>query len=350
VVGRAYYSPAVAAVRELPTQSTRVVPTIFWQPLRSMATPKDAKRNPVRQLMLIFFVWKTLLHILTALCPGPGYDTSALILIDPSVSRHENFSTSSWSDRLVLNLFRWDALYFIKAAERGKVHEQEWAFSWAYSWLLGFVGQQPALNGGSKPVLQRYIVAGIVASNICHLLSVVVLFRLVTITVGSPRRRRVAFLGATLHIMTPASLFLSSPYAEAPFSLLNMTGMLLYAHSGTLARKQQPSAREDAYKLGSGLLFGAATLMRGNGLLSGLILLYDVARFLPQVSSMRFTVHDVRRIIVTCMAGGIVAVGFVSPQYLAYTEYCTGEGGFDEPPWCHRTIPSIYSWVQSHYW
>jgi phosphatidylinositol glycan class V len=90
---------------------------------------------------VVFCIWKVILLILAAFCPGPGYDTSALILIDPSVDRHKNFSELSRHDRLTLNLFRWDAVYFVKAAERSKVHEQEWAFSLAYSKLLSFVGR-----------------------------------------------------------------------------------------------------------------------------------------------------------------------------------------------------------------
>jgi phosphatidylinositol glycan class V len=206
------------------------------------------------------------------------------------------------------------------------------------------------LNGIRVFGLRRYIVAGIVISNACHLLSVLVLYQLLTITVGSGLRHRIAFIGAILHVMTSASLFLSAPYTEAPFSLLNLAGMLLYAQSRALGQTRLCSVREDAYKLGSGISFAFGTLMRSNGLLSGLILLYDVARFLPRVVSMQITAHDVRRAAITCMSGVIVALGYVWPQYLAYTEFCTGDRALDGPPWCNKTVPSIYSWVQSHYW
>jgi phosphatidylinositol glycan class V len=198
--------------------------------------------------------------------------------------------------------------------------------------------------------LRRYIVAGIVTSNVCHLLSVIALYQLLAVTVESRQRHRIAFVGATLHVMTSASLFLSAPYTEAPFSLLNLTGMLLYAQSRAIARTQPSSVREDAYKLASGIVFAFATLMRSNGLLSGLILLYDAATYLPRVVSMQLTMHDVRRIVITCMSGVIVALGYAWPQYLAYTEFCTGDRAVDAPLWCKKTIPSIYSWVQSHYW
>lgn len=94
-----------------------------------------------RHLILIFCSWKILLLGLTAFCPGPGYDTSALIMLNGSIDRHETFAALPRIGRLSLNLFRWDALYFVDAAERGYVHEQQWAFSWAYSHLLRVLGQ-----------------------------------------------------------------------------------------------------------------------------------------------------------------------------------------------------------------
>jgi len=204
--------------------------------------------------------------------------------------------------------------------------------------------------GDVDSALRHYIVAGIVTSNLCHLFSVLVLYRLLTVSVGSQQLHRVAFVGAVLHVITPASLFLSAPYTEALFSLLNLTGMLHYARSRTIAHDALPSIWEDACKLSSGMLFALATLMRSNGLLSGLVLLYDVARYLPRVISMRLTVHDVRRIIVTCVSGSLVALAFVWPQCLAYAEFCSLDGEPAGRPWCKRGIPSIYSWVQSHYW
>jgi phosphatidylinositol glycan class V len=107
-----------------------------------MTTAKDGRRGHLRLLILVFALWKALLLTLAVFCPGPGYDTSALILVDPNADRHEFFLKSSRPHRLTLNLFRWDALYYVGGAQRGKLHEQEWAFSWAYSWLLGLGGQR----------------------------------------------------------------------------------------------------------------------------------------------------------------------------------------------------------------
>jgi hypothetical protein len=113
----------------------------YRQEQRRMATTEERDKDCYKRLAVIFLLWKAVLLTFAAFCPGPGYDTSALILLDPSVARHESFSDLTRRQRLTLNLFRWDALYLVKAAERGKVHEQEWAFSWAYAWLLSFAGR-----------------------------------------------------------------------------------------------------------------------------------------------------------------------------------------------------------------
>jgi phosphatidylinositol glycan class V len=195
--------------------------------------------------------------------------------------------------------------------------------------------------------LHYYILAGIIISNVCHLLSVLVLYRLFSVVLEPQQRRTFPFIAAVLHVLTPAALFMSAPYAEAIFSLFNFTGMLLYAQSNSLADAQKPSIQHDLRMLSSGLFFAAATLMRSNGLLSGSIFLYDIAGFLPRTLSAQLSLRDVRRIIISCAAGIMIGLGFIGPQYLAYARFCNG---LESRPWCEKTPPSIYSWVQSYYW
>jgi hypothetical protein len=94
-------------------------------------------QGQARRLIPLFMAWKALLILLAVLCPGPGYDTSGLILLSHGESHRDQFQSSSFLDRLALSHVRWDALYFVKAAQRGYVYEQEWAFSRAYSLILG---------------------------------------------------------------------------------------------------------------------------------------------------------------------------------------------------------------------
>ena len=254
--------------------------TNLVMPHFTMAAAKASDRT---QLVLVFFVWKALLFLLPAFCPGPGYDTSALVLTDASTNRHANIEFSSRFDRLVLNLFRWDALYFIRAAERGLVFEQEWAFSPAFSRLLSVTGQcektrvsslagidtNIVISGNSQSSIQYYIIAGIIVSTTCHLLSVLVLYRLLTLVTGAGRQQiRIPFVASVLHILTPASLFLSAPYAECLFPILNLTGMLCDAESKAAAKPASISYQELAYNFSSGISFAVATTVRSNDLLT----------------------------------------------------------------------------------
>ena len=92
--------------------------------------------HSLKLLAQAFFAWKAVLLVFAVLAPGPGYDTSALIALNPGHLRHTELTSWSTLDRLSLNLFRWDSLYFVKSAQRGYIFEQEWAFSWAYSMII----------------------------------------------------------------------------------------------------------------------------------------------------------------------------------------------------------------------
>lgn len=188
-------------------------------------------------------------------------------------------------------------------------------------------------------------------SNICHLLSTLVLFHLLNTLLGPQQNGRLAFVASVLHILSPAGMFLSSPYAEALFALLNFTGILHYVQSTTWnGLNRPPTLREDTLMLSSALFFTLATWIRSNGLLSGSIYLYDVAIRVPKLLGCKLHSNDIRRLSVTCIAGVLLAIGSVIPQYVAYREYCVDIPPSYIRPWCYKTIPSIYTWVQSTYW
>jgi GPI mannosyltransferase 2 len=96
-----------------------------------------ALQGESRRLITIFVVWKSILLLLATLSPSPGYDTSGYILFNNGSSHEKSHVSLSVIQRLALIHLRWDALYFIKAAQRGYIYEQEWAFSRAYSLILG---------------------------------------------------------------------------------------------------------------------------------------------------------------------------------------------------------------------
>ena len=109
-------------------------------------------------------------------------------------------------------------------------------------------------------------------SHSAHILSVVVLFHL-TSAVFPSSSSRLAFTAASLHIVSPAGLFLSAPFAESSCALLSFVGCLLFTKS--LGGIKPINASQDALVVLSGVAFGIATTFRSNGILNGLLLLEE---------------------------------------------------------------------------
>lgn len=185
----------------------------------------------------------------------------------------------------------------------------------------------------------------ILIAHVAHLFSVIVLFKL-TLAIFGRASRRIAFTAAALHIISPAGLFLSGPYAESSCAFLSLAGCLNFAKS--FGSDGRPSASRDLLLILSGIMFGAATTFRSNGILNGLLLLEEAVRVLLRLKD-GLKVETLRRLLASGIGGLFVAAGFLLPQLVAYQEYCGGRSQ-DRRPWCGRTPPSIYTFVQEHYW
>lgn len=171
------------------------------------------------------------------------------------------------------------------------------------------------------------------------------------LTESKVKRSRMALVTASLHIVGPAGMFLSAPYAESLFSFLNFFGFWLYSKTLIRDRSEMSGIIRGVLMLFTGINFGVATTVRGNGLLSGLILVYDAVRSVSLILCSCDSKHNIQVLISVCLSGGLMACIATLPQYLAYSEYChAGSTGEDGRPWCSQLIPSIYAWVQKEYW
>ena len=195
--------------------------------------------------------------------------------------------------------------------------------------------------------------AGLIVAHVCHLLSVLVLYRLsslVLLRLSKPGHPCMPFIAAGLHVISPAGIFLSAPYSESLFSFLSFSGSCLYAESA-MERPKGKFSLGSCKLLASGLVFGIATMVRSNGLLSGLIFAYDATWRLGTLYLSAQPFGKLLGVVPTLVAGSLIAVGFVVPQYVAWLEYCTDNSAAETlRPWCKKRVPSIYAWVQSHYW
>ena len=314
--------------------------------------------RPYLSLTLLFLAWKSLLLCIAITSPGPGYDTSTHLLDETGILFDGHASWHSWS-YLAKKLVRWDAIYFTQIARRGYVFEQEWAFGWLHTRILAFFSRA-VTRGDGVPQTETVALMGMLLGHACHLGSVFVLYAL-TLQVwgwrGNGKVQILALVSAALHVLSPAGLFLSAAYAEGAFALCNFVGLWLFV-------KGKTHYADGKDVLGAEMLFlaaaawGTATMMRGNGLLSGLVLVYDAierVRILMQSIQMKSTNRIVirttlQRLTVVIFCGILMGVVAVFPQYLAHNEYCAKVSPEDRRPWCFSYAPSIYGWVQKEYW
>ena len=160
---------------------------------------------------------------------------------------------------------------------------------------------------------------------------------------------KISFLAACIHIISPAGIFLSAPYAESSFSLLNFAGCYLYAKAKPSTCVQ--NGKGDALIIFSGILFGVGSTFRGNGLFSGLILVYDAVSSISKIVHSADIKANVRKLLVVSLSGVLMGCIAILPQCLAYKEYCTKSNAESVGrPWCSNWVPSIYAWVQKEYW
>ncbi|KAL4932262.1 DUF409 domain protein [Aspergillus undulatus] len=317
-------------------------------------SPKRARvldpNQPVRSLSIAFWLWKAIVLVVIISCPGLGYDTSSSLLPYQGNGSVDVISaeTKHASLSLPLKFVRWDSIYFAHIGQIGYVFEQEWAFSYAYCHLVSTLSSFLFRSNDSSGAV-GFAVAGVALSHLAHYLSVLALYRLSVNVFGhaSERTRLVSFLSAALHIVCPAGAFLSAPYMEPLFSFLNTTGFYIYSSSQVDLSKGN-SSLSHAKLLLSGCFFALATAIRSNGVLSGILFAYDALRLSFGIVTRRSVWTASVRLCFVIISGCVVALGLIIPQYLAYRTYCMNEA--ISRPWCQSLVPSIYGWVQGHYW
>lgn len=116
--------------------------------------PRTHHAANIASIATLFAIWKTLLLAIVAASPGPGYDTSTvLMLADPRAGVPTSSTTlvSRAVEHLLTRLVRWDSVYFVNIAQRGYVFEQEWAFGRGFHAMMAWVAEW--LGDGSSSFL-----------------------------------------------------------------------------------------------------------------------------------------------------------------------------------------------------
>ncbi|QSS49377.1 hypothetical protein I7I53_09705 [Histoplasma capsulatum var. duboisii H88] len=312
--------------------------------------------HPLSSLSVLFVFWKLLLLLAVVASPGPGYDTSTTLLPSTASASATDSSLlgvgtvigggSGWSSSL-LKLVRWDAIYFVSIAQRGYIFEQEWAFGYGYTKLLSFLSSVFWGVPDSNPDTLHVALTGIGLSHTCHYLSVLSLYGLSRTVFGDGSSRALPLLAAALHVISPAGAFLSAPYGEPVFSFLNFTGFYAYASALHDDRRGCVFARDVKFLVAGGL-FATVTTVRSNGVLSGMLFAYDTVVGLAAIVSSGVSLSKLHRMFFVVLGGSLILLGVVGPQYRAFMVYCRNVDV--RRIWCDNTIPSVYTFVQNHYW
>ncbi|KAK6433689.1 ER membrane glycoprotein subunit of the GPI transamidase complex-like protein [Oleoguttula sp. CCFEE 5521] len=327
------------------TNTSRIGSPAVRKPPPGSPPPAPTIAADAGRLNRLFWAWKLLLILIAVLSPGPGYDTST----DLWLASDRDTDTVPWTawpaQRLVSRFVRWDALYFATSSARGHQTEQEWAFSRPHAAFTSLVAKfiphflHPSL-------LVHNALAGIVVSHLAHLGAVLVLYLLVRSVVPSSEQRKakIAYTAACLHIVSPAGIFLSAPYGEASYAFWSFLGAFCYINT---TKPRQSDTTITVWYVLSGFSFGCSALVRSNGVLNGIIFAADAGVFLHRYLTRAGNDKTLLSMTRYIAAGSLTGLGFVLPQLLAYLEYCTGA---NTRPWCTALPPSIYTFVQSHYW
>ncbi|KAK6336529.1 ER membrane glycoprotein subunit of the GPI transamidase complex-like protein [Orbilia brochopaga] len=322
----------------------------------------------LRTLSVLLLAWITT-YLFPSFSPL-GYDTSSTHITRLGNTRFFEYDASNDHqqgigsvERLVTALTRWDAIYFASIAKHGYRWEQEWAFGIGQSYLLqGYKFIRAFISSSDiSPSSEIFFLS--ICSCIAHLVSAITLFHLTALlfqttdrskgrspTRGSPANI-VPFVAATLHILSPAGIFLIAPYNESIFSALSFLGYYLYSYAiKNTAIDGKHEWWNEIFLLLSGLFFGISCLFRSNGVINGILFVFEVSQSAWRLVSGINPFANLRLFIASGVSGALVSIPFLWRQYAGWLEYCIPEEYSVKREWCNKTLPSIYSYVQSQYW
>lgn len=157
---------------------------------------------------------------------------------------------------------RWDSEWYLLIAAEGYEVENrfaELAVPYERQAAAGFLPLYPMLIRAMSFVLSP-VAAGVLISNLCLFLSLILLDRLVRLEVQGTDGESAAFAACAALLVHPSSLFLSAVYAESLYLALSL-GVFLFA------RRQKFAA--------AGILGGLAAITRPFGVLLVIPILWE---------------------------------------------------------------------------
>ncbi|PPQ64983.1 hypothetical protein CVT26_015692 [Gymnopilus dilepis] len=207
---------------------------------------------------------------------------------------------------------RWDVFHFLHIASDRYAYEHEWAFLPGIAFILSVIPP------------------GLPFACLTSLLAVGSYRTLYALSLHHLRSKELAKLASLLSLIpsSPVTLYFA-PYNEPFFTYLSYRGMLC------CAREQWTLAA---------FFFTLAGAFRSNGFFLGGFILWGLLVH-PFLNGKMPTPKALLKSILLMAS---VVSPFVIYHLYTYSLFCSQKSS--TPEWCHRTIPSIYSYTQSKYW
>lgn len=269
-------------------------------------------------------------------------------LIIPDHDAHV-FNPPLWSltnqtiyDQIIHKLFsglrRWDAIHFLHIARFGYIYENTLAFFPGYPLL--FIRPLGLILTKILSSSNAYLLSGILINFIFGFFNTYVLYKLGLKYHLTPNH---ALWSSILYIINPATIFFLAPYSETLFLFSQLLGHY-YLKSDKIFY--------------SYLCFALGSIIRSNGIISfGFICYY----YLQKIYQKKTWIIPIHYFI-------LFFLPFFLSQYYQYKEYCFEKSipnelqiyGINEnlpmpltnfsSPWCLKTLPLSYQYVQKTYW
>ncbi|XP_067627577.1 GPI mannosyltransferase 2 [Eurosta solidaginis] len=266
--------------------------------------------------------------------------------------------TSSWLDRTVQfclgGLRHWDGEYFLHIAEYSYTYENTLAFYPLFP-LVVRAGANAlyALNMGVS-LRSWCLVIAVLVNVFCFCKAANTLYELTQRIFKDPNKSWNAVL---LFCFNPASIFFTAAYSEALFCWLSLHLMLECVSEFRFVRTT--------------ITLALSIVSRSNGLLNAGYPIYFMLRH-SIVNHVKKTYRCFTTLkLVTCILAALMPLTFF--YFYAFEQFCmpdrtmvhtsavldygrkrnyilAGQRNPENSPWCDKTFPFPYSYIQSHYW
>ena len=270
---------------------------------------------------------------------------------DSSANRIPLFeSRFNGSIRFFNGVNKWDSVYFIHVSINGYQYEQMLAFYPAFPLLLNLFSRVLAVI-----FVNEYFaiyVASFFLNSLFFVVSTYYLYLLTDALFGE----KFAVKSSLLLIFNPANVFMISSYSESLYSSLQFISLYY------LEKKRF---------LNASAIICLSIVTRSNGILNLVFLIYfflkknastPISQFFKEPASILVLFHPnrflqsltgcLKFILPLCFYLSAPVAVFALHIFCVYEYFCHSNHVVTSSysHWCHKSIPSSYSYVQSKYW